>query len=58
MSKSIMMRWAWYVACMEKTRNGYTLLVGKPAGKRLSEDVGVVGRIILKWILWKQGGWL
>jgi hypothetical protein len=29
----------------------YQILVGKPGGKRPLEDVGVDGRIILRWIL-------
>ena len=28
------LRWAGYVACMEQSRNAYTVLVGKPEGKR------------------------
>jgi hypothetical protein len=31
-------------------------LVGKPKGRDLSEELGIDGRIILKWILGKQGG--
>jgi hypothetical protein len=27
------MRWAWYVARLEKRRCAYRILVGKPAGK-------------------------
>jgi hypothetical protein len=36
-------------------RNAYTILIGKPEGKRRdhSEDLGVDGRIILEWILGK-----
>jgi hypothetical protein len=26
--------WEWYVAGMGKTRNGYTLMIGKHAGNR------------------------
>ena len=40
--KSKRMRWAGHVACMEKRRGGYRILVGKPEG-----DPGVDGRIIL-----------
>jgi hypothetical protein len=29
------MRWTGQVACMGKKRNAYTILVGKPEGKRL-----------------------
>ena len=32
--KSKRMRWAGHVACMEKRRGGYRILVGKPEGKR------------------------
>jgi hypothetical protein len=35
-------------------RNTYKVLVRKPEGKRpLESDLGVLGRIILKWILEK-----
>jgi hypothetical protein len=30
-----MMRWAGHVARMEKMRNAYRMLIGKPEGKRL-----------------------
>jgi hypothetical protein len=41
---------------MEKTRNAHKALVVKPEGKRNhSEDLGVDGTKILKWILGKQG---
>jgi hypothetical protein len=33
--------------------NPYTILIGKPEGKSHSEDLGVDGRGILKWILGK-----
>ena len=36
----------------EKT-NVYRVLVGKSEGKNHLEDVGVDGRVILKWILTK-----
>jgi hypothetical protein len=39
---------------MVKIRNMYKILTGKSEGKR-SEDIGVDGRIKLKWILQKQG---
>jgi hypothetical protein len=32
-----------------------TILVGKPEGKDQSENLGIDGRIILKWILGKEG---
>jgi hypothetical protein len=31
-------------------RDAYTSLVGKPKGKSHLEDIGIDGRIILKWI--------
>jgi len=37
-------------------RNAYTVLVGKPEGRDPSEDLGVEVRIILQWILGRQGG--
>jgi hypothetical protein len=41
-------------------RNAYSILVGKPEGRGHSEDLGIVGRIILDWILGKWNGciWL
>jgi hypothetical protein len=32
--KSRRMKWTGHVACMEEIRNAYTILVGKPEGKR------------------------
>jgi len=32
--KSRRMRWAGHIACMEEKRGVYTVLVGKPEGKR------------------------
>jgi hypothetical protein len=42
------MRWAERVARMEEMRNSYRILVGKRDRKR---DLGIGGRIILKWSL-------
>jgi hypothetical protein len=37
-------------------RNSYRVLVGKPEGKRPRNSPNVGQRIILKWVLEKQGG--
>jgi hypothetical protein len=34
MMKSRRMRWAWHVACSGEKMNAYSILVGKPEGKR------------------------
>ena len=39
--KSLRMRWAGHVACMEKGRGVHKVLVGKPEGKR---PLGIPGR--------------
>jgi hypothetical protein len=49
--KSRRMRWAGHVARMEEGRGLYRVLVGKPEGKRPLEDLGVRGRITLRWTL-------
>jgi len=51
--KSRRMRWASNVACMIDMRNAYKILFGTPEVKRPREDLGVGGRIILKWMLGK-----
>jgi hypothetical protein len=33
---------------MEEMRNAYNILIGKPKGKKHSEDLGVDGKIILE----------
>jgi hypothetical protein len=40
------MRLVGNVACVGKMRNAYNILVGKPAGKRPLEDLGVDGNTI------------
>jgi hypothetical protein len=49
--KSRRMRWAGHVARMGDRRGACRVWVGRPAGKNHLQDLGVVGRIILKWIL-------
>jgi hypothetical protein len=50
------MRWAGHVALREAIRNAYSISVGKPEGKNHLEDLGTDGKIMLEWILGKQGG--
>jgi hypothetical protein len=38
---------------MWEMRNAYRIFIGKPEGKRPFGDLGVDGRIILKWIFQK-----
>jgi hypothetical protein len=38
----------------EEMRNAYKIIVGKPNVRGYSGDLGVEGRIILKWIVGKQ----
>jgi hypothetical protein len=49
--KSRKMRWAGHVARMEEGRSVYRFLVGRPEGKNHWEDLGVDGRITLRWTL-------
>jgi hypothetical protein len=60
MIESRRMKWAGHVARMGEMRNAFCILVGKPERKNHSDDVGVDGRIILKWMLgkWGLGVWL
>jgi hypothetical protein len=44
------MRWVQNVACMGQKKNTYRVLVGKHDGKNKSDDRGIDGRIILRWI--------
>jgi hypothetical protein len=41
---------------MGEIKNAYKILVGKSEGKRPLGRPGKDGKIILKWILGKQGG--
>jgi hypothetical protein len=47
------MRWTGHVARIGEMRIAYNNLVGKPEGKRPSEDLGSDGEIILEWIFKK-----
>jgi hypothetical protein len=45
------MRWTGHVAHMEENRNADRVYVKNPGGKRFLQDLGVDGRIILKWFI-------
>jgi hypothetical protein len=49
------MRWAGYVARMRAMRNPQKIWSGILRGGDQLEDLGVYGRIILEWVLGKQG---
>jgi hypothetical protein len=51
MMKSRWMWWAGHVARLWDVR--YTIMIGKPEGNRLSEDLDLDRRMILGWILGK-----
>jgi hypothetical protein len=45
------MRWAGHVALMGEGRGVYRVLVGRPKVRDHWKDLGVVGRITLRWTL-------
>jgi hypothetical protein len=49
--KSRKMRWAGHVARLGEGSGVYRVLVGRPRGKNHWEDLGVGGRIALRWTL-------
>jgi hypothetical protein len=49
--KSRRMRWAGHVARMGEGRGVYRVLIGGPGEKSHWEDLGVGGRITLRWTL-------
>jgi hypothetical protein len=53
--KSRRMRWAVHVVRMDEKRGIYRVLVGRPEGENHWEDLGVGGRITLRWTLGRQG---
>jgi hypothetical protein len=53
MMKSRRMRWAGHVARMGEGRGVYRVLVGRPEGKGPLGNLGVSGRITLRWTLGK-----
>jgi hypothetical protein len=54
-TKSRRMRWLGQITYRGNMKNVYKILVRKPDGERPLEDLGVDGRITLKWILKNEG---
>jgi hypothetical protein len=53
--KSRRMKWAGHVASMGEGRGVYSFFLGSPKGRDHWEDLGVGGRITLRWTLGRQG---
>jgi hypothetical protein len=49
-------RWAGHVARVKDGRGAHSVLVGNPRERAYLEGLGVIWRIILKWILKKWDG--
>jgi len=58
--KSRRMRWAWHVAYKETRIGAYRCLVERPEGRYYLGDLGVNGRIIMKWMFktWDGAVWI
>jgi hypothetical protein len=54
--RSIRMKWAGHVACVGERRGAFRVLVGNLRKRIHLEDLGIDGKIIIKWILKKWGG--
>jgi hypothetical protein len=49
------MRWAGHAARIGEGRGVYRVLIGRPEGKNHWEDLGVGGKITLRWTLGRYG---
>ena len=54
--KSRRIRWPWHVAHKGERRGGYSGLVGKPEIRDHLQDLGIDGRILLKFIFKNKDG--
>jgi hypothetical protein len=54
-NKSRRMRWAGNVECILEMREAFKILVGKAKKKGRFENLDADGRIILKWMLKRNG---
>jgi hypothetical protein len=50
------LKWAGHITDVVHKSNAYRVLVRKPDGNGLLEDLQIRWRIIVRWILEKQGG--